>query len=113
MKKEQREVLSIEIQYDYAEELEELVGSEDFTQLILDEAISTIEYALDKERKSARVCYIPNLESSVVIEKRNFPKILGTAIRFYEEQEDYTKCAELVKLKNKVDGPGKRNKKGN
>jgi len=113
MKKKEREVLSIQIEYDYAEELEELVGSEDFTQLILDEAISTIEYALDKERKSARVCYIPNLESSVVIEKRNFPKILGTAIRFYEEQEDYTKCAELVKLKNKVDGPGKRNKKGN
>jgi len=113
MKEEQREVLSIEIQYDYTEELEELVGSEDFTQLILDEAISTIEYALDKEHKSARVCYIPNLESSVVIEKRNFSKILGTAIRFYEGQENYTKCAELVKLKNKVDGPGKRNKKGN
>ena len=74
MKKKEREVLSIQIEYDYAEELEELVGSEDFTQLILDEAISTIEYALDKERKSARVCYIPNLESSVVIEKRNFPK---------------------------------------
>jgi len=113
MKKKEREVLSIQIEYDYAEELEELVGSEDFTQLILDEAISTIEYALDKERKSARVCYIPNLESSVVIEKRNFPKILSTAINFYEGQEDYTKCAELVKLKNKVDGSGKRNKKGN
>jgi hypothetical protein len=113
MKKKEREVLSIQIEYDYAEELEELIKSEDFTQLILDEAISTIEYALDKERKSARVCYIPNLESSVVIEKRNFPKILGTAIKFYEEQEDYTKCAELVKIKNKVDGSGKRNKKGN
>ena len=113
MKKKEREVLSIQIEYDYAEELEELVGSEDFTQLILDEAISTIEYALDKERKSARVCYIPNLESSVVIEKRNFSKILGNAVKFYEGQENYTKCAELVKLKNKVDGSGKRNKKGN
>ena len=40
MKKKEREVLSIQIEYDYAEELEELVGSEDFTQLILDEVFN-------------------------------------------------------------------------
>tara|TARA_Y100001972_G_C7655721_1_gene330227 strand:+ start:299 stop:643 length:345 start_codon:yes stop_codon:yes gene_type:complete len=112
-KKKERDVLSIEIQYDETEELEELVKSEDFHQLLLDEAIATVEHALTKKRKSARVCYVPNLECSVVLEERNFSKVLSTAIKFYEQQEDYTKCAQLVKLKEEVNGSKKRNKGGN
>ena len=109
-KKKDRDVLSIEIQYDETEELEELIQSEDFHQLLLDEAIATIKHALTKKRKSARVCYVPNLECSVVLEERNFSKVLNTAIKFYEQQEDYAKCAQLVKLKEEVNGPEKRNK---
>ena len=112
-KKKERDVLSIEIQYDETEELEVLIKSEDFHQILLDEAIITIEHALTKKRKSARVCYVPNLECSVVLEQRNFSKVLNTAIGFYEQQEDYTKCAELVKLKEQVNESEKGNKKSN
>ena len=77
--------------------------SEDFTQLLLDEAVTTIKNALNKNRKSTRLFYVPNLECSVVLEKRNFSKVLTTAIAFYENQEDYTQCSELVKLKKQVD----------
>ena len=59
------------------------------------------------------MCYVPNLECSVVLEERNFSKVLSTAIKFYEQQEDYTKCAQLVKLKEEVNGSKKRNKGGN
>ena len=111
-KKKERDVLSIEIQYDYVEELDALVESKDFHQLLLDESIATIEHALDKNRKSARIFYVPNLECSVVLEERNFSKVLDTAIAFYEQEEDYTKCGELVKLKEKVDGSKKGNKTG-
>lgn len=112
-KKKERDVLSIEIQYDYAEELNELVENEDFHKLLLDEAIATIEHALDKKRKSARIFYVPNLECSVVLEERNFNKVLDKAIIFYEQQEDYKKCSELVKLKEQVDGSKKGNKGSN
>jgi len=112
-KKKERDVLSIEIQYDEKEELEALIESEDFHKLLLDEAISTIEHALTKNRKSARVCYVPNLECSVVLEKRNFTKVLNTAIKFYEHQEDYAKCAELVNLKKEVNESEEGNKGGN
>ena len=97
--KKERDVLSIEILYDYKDELEDLSK----TQLLLDEAVTTIKNALNKNRKSTRVFYVPNLECSVVLEKRNFSKVLTTAIAFYENQEDYTKCSELVKLKKQVD----------
>lgn len=112
-KKKERDVLSIEIQYDETEELEALVESEDFHKLLLNEAIATIKYALTKKRKSSRVCYVPNLECSVVLEQRNFAKVLNTAIKFYEQQEDYTQCAELVKLKKQVNGSEEGNKGSN
>ena len=111
--KKGKDILSVEILYDYKEELDELVGSQEFNQLILNEAIDTIKIALTDNKKTAKVLYIPNLGCSVTIEKQNFPKVLDTAIKFYESQEDYTKCAQLVSLKKRINGPEKRNKRGN
>ena len=107
--KKERDILSINILYDYKDELEDLIESEDFNQLLLDEAITTIKNALNKNRKSTRVFYVPNLECSVVLDKRNFSKVLTTAIDFYENQEDYTKCSELVNLKKLIDESEKGN----
>jgi len=42
--------------------------------------------------------------------RRNFKAAIEGVIKFYEKQEDYDKCAELVRLKRKVDGTEKRNK---
>jgi len=41
-KKKDREILSIEILYDYKEELDELVGNDDFSRLMFQEAVATI-----------------------------------------------------------------------
>ena len=108
--KKERDILSIEILYDYREELDELVGSKDFNRILLEEAITTIENALDKERKSARIFYIPNLDCSVILDYRNFNKVLNTAIQFYEQQEEYDECVKLVKLKEQINESKKRNK---
>ena len=110
--KKEREILSIEILYDDKEELNELLDSDDFSRLMFQEAIATIENALSKKRKIARVFYIPNIDCSVMLEYKNFIKVLNTAIQFYEQQEEYDKCAELVTLKNKINEPEKRNKRG-
>ena len=112
-KKKERDVLSIEIHYDYKDELKELLEDEDFNKLLLDECIITIKNGLNRNRKSTRIFYVPNIECSVVLEKRNFGKVLDTAITFYENQEDYVKCAELVKLKEEVNESKKGNKASN
>jgi len=112
-KKKDRDILSIEIQYDYKDELKELVNNEDFSRLLLEEAIITVENALNKKRKSARVFYIPNIDCSVVLEYKNFNKVLDTALQFYEQQEEYDECAKLVKLKEEVNESKKRNKTSN
>ena len=81
-KKKDREILSIEILYDYKEELDELVDSTDFNRLMFEEAVATIENALSKKRKTARVFYIPNLDCSVILDYKNFTKVLDNAIHF-------------------------------
>ena len=111
--KNKGDVLSIEILFDYKDELDSLVESDEFNEIVLDEAILTIKNALNKNRKSTRVFVIPNLECSVVLEKHNFSKVLTTAIGFYENQEDYTTCAELTKLKKEIDEPKEGDKKSN
>ena len=110
--KKERDILSIEILYDYKEELDELLDSDDFSRLMFQEAIATIENALTKKREVARMFYIPNIDCSVMLEQRNFKLVLDNAIKFYEQQEEYDKCAELVTLKNKINEPEKRNKRG-
>ena len=91
-KKKDRDILSIEIQYDYKDELKELVNNKDFSRLLLEEAIITVENAL---------------------EYKNFNKVLDTALQFYEQQEEYDECAKLVKLKEEVNESKKRNKTSN
>jgi len=105
-----REILSVEILYDDKEDLDILTESEDFHKLLFDEVVTGVEEALDSNSVTAKIIYIPNLECSVTIYKRNFKAALEGVIKFYEKQEDYDKCAELVRLKQKVNGTEKRNK---
>ena len=106
-----REILSVEILYDDREDLDILTESEDFHKLLFDEVIVGIEEALETNFTQAKIIYIPNLECSVIIYRRNFKAAIGEVIKFYEKQEDYKKCAELVRLKNKVNGTAKGNKR--
>ncbi len=105
-----REILSVEILYDDKEDLDVLTESEDFHKLLFDEVVTGIEEALESISTTAKIIYIPNLECSVTIYRRNFKSAIEGVIGFYEKYEDYKKCAELVKLKKKVDGAKKRNK---
>jgi hypothetical protein len=112
-KKKEREILSLEILYDHKEELDELVESKDFHKLLLDEAIKVIEGCLTKEINEVKLYLITNLDCFLILQKSNFSKVISKAIKLYEAEEDYDKCAELVKLKKKVNESKKRTKKGN
>jgi len=107
--KTERDIISIEILYDDKEDLNELVESEDFNKLLLNEAVSSIEEALEKGEDKALVAYLSNLECKVLLNKEHFIPIIDKAIAFYEQEEDYVKCGELVKLKTQVNEPEKGN----
>ena len=110
-KKKEREILTLEILYGHKEELDELLGSQDFHKLLIDESVKVIEESVKKKQKEVKLFLISNLDCFVILEKSNFPKILNKAIEFYEGEEDYDKCVELVKLKKMVNETKKGNKR--
>lgn len=112
-KKKEREILSLEILYDHKEELNELVESKDFHQLLLDEAVKVIEESLTKEITEVKLYSITNLDCFLILQRSDFSKVISKAIKLYEAEEDYDKCAELVKLKEKVNESKKRTKRSN
>ena len=112
-KKKEREILSLEILYDHKEELSELVESEDFHQLLLDESIKVIEESLKIKDNEVKLFSITNLDCFLILKKSNFSKVIDKTIKFYEAKEDYNKCAELIKLKKKVNETKKGTKRGN
>ena len=99
---EKKEILSLEILFEYKEELDTLLEDEDFHQLILDEAFKVISEAVKNESGEAKIAYISNLGSSVLVHKNNFKEVLDTVLKFYEKKEDYDKCSEILLIKNSL-----------
>ena len=71
-KKKEREILSLEILYDHKEELNELVESEDFHQLLLDESIKVIEESLKIKDNEVKLFSMTNLDCFLLLKKSNF-----------------------------------------
>lgn len=97
-----KKFLQLEILYDEKEELDELLESEDFHELLYDEVIKIISEALEENSDTVKVAYISNIGHSIFLHKSNFKAALDKALKHYEKKEDYDKCSEIVKLKNQL-----------
>lgn len=93
-----RKLLNVEIVYEYPEDLEQLQDSEQFTNLILQDAFEAVEQAATTKKKSIPVVCVPNLGLEVSVERKNFKPILQKALQHYTNQEQYERCAKLVTL---------------
>ena len=98
MKKAQRKVLNVEIVYDDADDLQQLQDSEQFNNLILQDAFEVVEKAVGTKKKAVPIVNIPNLGLEVSIERSNFKPILQKALQYYIQQEQYERCEQLTKL---------------
>jgi hypothetical protein len=98
MKKAQRKVLNVEIVYDDVEDLQQLQDSEQFNNLILQDAFEVVEKAVGTKKKAVPIVNIPNLGLEVSIERNNFKPILQKALQYYIQQEQYERCEHLTKL---------------
>ena len=98
MKKAQRKVLNVEIVYDDADDLQQLQDSEQFSNLILQDAFEVVEKAVGTKKKAVPIVNIPNLGLEVSIERQNFKPILQKALQYYIQQEQYERCEHLTKL---------------
>ena len=97
-----KEYLQLEILYDEKEELDELLQSEDFHELLYEEAIKVISESVEEKTDIVKLAHISNIDHSVMIHKPNFKPVLNKILKFYEKKEDYDKCSKIVKLKEQL-----------
>ena len=97
-KSQQRKTLNVEIVYDHADDLEQLQNSEQFSNLILQDAFEVVEKAASTKKKTVPIVNIPNLGLQVSVERQNFKPILQKALQYYIQQEQYEKCEQVTKL---------------
>lgn len=69
-----------------------------FTDAIFNETLIAIKYAHKQKSKSAPLYNINNSGEFVNIEKEHWKTSLQTAIKYFEEKEEYQKCIECRNL---------------
>lgn len=81
---------------------ENLVLPEDYCQLLLENALGLLKESINKKKKKCILFEIINYDYKVVVKQNQFINILNKGIEYYEKIEDFEKCSELNKLKNKL-----------
>ena len=97
-KAQQRKTLNVEIIYDHVDDLQQLQDSDQFNNLILQDAFEVVEKAASTKKKTVPIVNIPNLGLQVSVERQNFKPILQKALQYYIQQEQYEKCEQVTKL---------------
>ena len=100
--KPKKEITTIEITQRSKTELKELSNSKEFQDIILKDAYQSIKEAIDKKWKKVELFNIINLSIIIEIPDIGFPSALQKISKYFEEKEEYEKCAKIKKLINKI-----------
>lgn len=86
-------------------------GEPDYSVISQNEVVRNLVYintfvgikeALKKRSKHAKICEINSSGHYLTIEQEDFKTALDNTLSYYEKQEEYETCAEIIELKNKL-----------
>jgi hypothetical protein len=83
---------------------DKLDESIDFKKYIYENTVKAIKFALNYNKPKCEPFAVGGLNTLVSLPKEKFGKVLDKMIIFYENQSNFEKCNELVKLKEKCNG---------
>jgi hypothetical protein len=103
MKKDKNtEPLNIELFFDDESDLEILMETKEFHDLLFNEVIRALKVAIEKKENKATILLLTNLRYALIVTKDNFASLIDNVILHFEKLENYEKCNELVELKSKL-----------
>jgi len=94
--------IKLNIDYSSREELQEFALNSEFNQFILENTLEPLKYAINKNKTQCILFVVGDGDYKVIVKKNQYKTILDRAIEYFENKEDYNKCNELVKLKEKI-----------
>jgi hypothetical protein len=97
-----RKITSIEISYSSKRELKELSNKEEFRGIIMRDSFRAIKDAIKNNYTTIELFNIVNLSIIIKLSSLYFPTALKRISNYFEENEEYEKCAEIKQLINKL-----------
>ncbi len=100
---EKREAIFIEIDWNNDEDLHNLSKEPQFVEFILEESLKAIIHALENKLETAELFNIFNMSVIVQISRAQFSKVLSKINKLFIWNEEYERCNEIKKLKEKYE----------
>jgi hypothetical protein len=97
-----RKLTEIQISYSNKRELKELSNEEEFRNIIMKDSFKAIKEAIKKNWQTVELFNIVNLSVIIKISSLYYPSALRKISKYFEENEEYEKCAEIKQIINKL-----------
>ena len=101
-KTKKKKITNIEISYSNKRELKELSNKEEFRGIIMRDSFRAIKDAIKNNYTTIELFNIINLSIIIKLSSLYFPTALKRISNYFEENEEYEKCAEIKQLINKL-----------
>ena len=101
-KTKKRKITNIEISYSTKRELKELSNKEEFQNIIMRDSFKAIKEAIKNDKTTVELFNIVNLSVIIKLSSLYYPSALKKISNYFEEYEEYEKCAEIKQLLNKL-----------
>jgi len=98
MEETKRKIKKIEISYSNKRELKELSNKEEFRNIIMRDSFKAIKEAIKNKWTTVELFNIVNLSVIIKLSSLYYPSALKKISKYFEENEEYEKCAEIKKI---------------
>ena len=98
MEETKRKIKKIEISYSSKRELKELSNKEEFRNIIMRDSFKAIKEAIKNKWTTVELFNIVNLSVIIKLSSLYYPSALKKISKYFEENEEYEKCAEIKKI---------------
>jgi len=87
---------------DIKENFEQTLQSPEFQNIIKTEVLERISEAISLSRSELNLFRLVYYNLDLIVERKDYKKLLNTILNIYEQEEDYLKCIEIKTLVDKL-----------
>ena len=82
--------------------IENIYNHPKIKEIVLKELVKAIQEGITYKSKSINLFYIADSNFTLEVPRDNWKTSLSTALNYFIEEEDYTKCVEIREMINKL-----------
>lgn len=92
----------LEVYFDEVEDIQEglgqLVNSKEFKNILKEEVLPRLYTAIEEKKGECALFRLIHYGVDLVVDSKQYKKILDRILNIYEQEEEYMKCLEIKKV---------------